>query len=175
MIWKLLSALYNFCWIRFSKFSMSTPICTVECYPSYQGCGHSLVPIAVCSILSKPALVQHSTHDATRKGKILATLPYTSVHLIDPCSRKYWLLGQLAYGAAFASAPDWTASQSRGTSLIRNSLGDLRYECEYEIECKSNVLILVYHITYPSHATSYPPYLTPTWRLRALETSLVWN
>jgi len=130
LIWKLLSALYNlFCLIRFSKLSMNTPISTVECYPSYQGCGHSLVRIAVCSILSKSALVQHSTHDATPSHPyklfafVLAWInichtvrentsdsPIHKCYLIGLCSRKYWLLSQLAYGAAFASVPDWTAS-----------------------------------------------------------------
>ena len=32
-----------------------------------------------------------------------------------------------------------------------------------------------YHHTYPFHPISYSLYLKPTWRTRALETSLVWN
>ena len=32
-----------------------------------------------------------------------------------------------------------------------------------------------YHNTYPFHPMSYSLYLKPTWRTRALETSLVWN
>ena len=32
-----------------------------------------------------------------------------------------------------------------------------------------------YHNTYPFHPMSYPLHLKPTWRIRALETWLVWN
>ena len=39
----------------------------------------------------------------------------------------------------------------------------------------SSFLASHYHDTYPFHPMSYSLYLKPTWRTRALETSLVWN
>ena len=40
---------------------------------------------------------------------------------------------------------------------------------------KASFQVSHYHGTYPFHPMSYSLYLKPTWRTRALETSLVWN
>ena len=59
-------------------------------------------------------------------------------------------------------------------SLCHKNIRELNeYECEFS--SLASLQASHYHVTYPSHPMSYPLYLKPTWRARALETSLVWN
>ena len=84
--------------------------------------------------------------------------------------------------------------ESRLFVLLPNSMGKygftidvhvsllwtFRLVYEYEIEHEYDLSILVFRLhiisnTYPFQPMSYSPIRKPTWRTRALETSLVWN
>ena len=66
---------------------------------------------------------------------------------------------------------------TKGASI---TIGDFRSEYKFEVLYKnafhsSSLQAPHYHVTYPSHPMSYSLYLKPTWRVRALVVSLVWN
>ena len=66
-------------------------------------------------------------------------------------------------------------------SNLHGILGSFRLDYEYEIEYECEFTILVFRLHIITTNTHFIPwatlrlYLTPTWRRRALEISLVWN
>ena len=75
----------------------------------------------------------------------------------------------------------WYIFSVETISILRGSFGlDNEYEIEddmdeYDFSVLLSFQASYYHNTYPFHPMNYSLYLKPTWRTRAMETSLIWN